>query len=464
MKTMLWASEALVTKNSIGRRWRVAVLSTKLRWRERLEFDSPFVRCVSGWSGILLARVLIAIGRTRAAFGLLAFIHSAACGFRISRAVEQIVRIKIGGSSRTHDSTDHLYRGHSENLVATPLTQKFFDDPTRMLRSMAIVLKSSTVNERGIVCILYSYALPLFARLFDVQRIGRKYFIVIEPSWSGYCNLDILCYCQFEQPVFVQAYEPRDYEFIHELRSNLYPVQISNNWWVDHRVFRPVPDVPKDADVVMIAGWADFKRHYRFFGALRTLRQRGRKIRAILIGYPMGRTKTEILGLAKYYGVDDQLEVYEWISQDQINTLLNRSKVNIIWSRREGVNRAIIEGMFAGVPCIVREGFNYGYSYPYINSSTGCFSSEQELPEKLLWMIENYRQFTPREWVMDNLSCQKATEILNNAVKAKALEAGETWSDGPVVKVNGLHGMSYWDDRDSHRFSKDYEFLTSVIR
>jgi glycosyltransferase involved in cell wall biosynthesis len=262
----------------------------------------------------------------------------------------------------------------------------------------------------------------------------------------------------------VQAYEPRDYEFILELASNLCPVQISNNWWVDHRIFRPVPEAPKDADVVMVAGWADFKRHYRFFDALRTLRKRGRKIRATLIGYPMGRTKTEILGLAKHYGVDDQLEVYEWISQEQINILLNRSKVNVIWSRREGVNRAIIEGMFAGVPCIVREGFNYGYSYPYINSSTGCFSSEQELPEKLLWMIENYRQFTPREWVMDHLSCQKATEILNNLIKVKALEAGETWSGGPVVKINGLHGMSYWDERDSHRFSKDYEFLTSVIR
>ena len=33
--------------------------------------------------------------------------------------------------------------------------------------------------------------------------------------------------------------------------------------------------------------------------------------------------------------------------------------------------------MFAGVPCIVRQGFNYGYRYPYINGQTGCFAASQ---------------------------------------------------------------------------------------
>src|SRR5262249_39626937 len=153
-------------------------------------------------------------------------------------------------------------------------------------------------------------------------------------------------------------------------------------------------------DVVMIASWAKFKRHHRFFAALRTLRAAGATPRVALLGYPVDSTRAEIWTLARYYGVADQLDVREWAPPDVVTQYLNRAKVNGIWPRREGVNRAIIEGMFAGVPCIVREGFNYGYRYPYINDQTGCFSSERELPQKLLWMLDNYWRFSPRDWVM----------------------------------------------------------------
>jgi glycosyltransferase involved in cell wall biosynthesis len=355
-------------------------------------------------------------------------------------------------------------REHMESVPPRPATQKFFDDPFKMLRSMAIVLKSASANERGVICLRYSYTFPLFSRLFDIERLAKCYRLVLEPSWSGYCNMDILCYSQIVAPVFVQAYEPRDAQFITCLSSNLVSVPLSANWWVDHRIFRPLSNMAKDTDIIMVAGWGDFKRHHRFFRALKKLRERNRVVKVILIGYPMGRTKDDIFQAAEYYGVSDQVEAYEWISQQEVNVLLNRSKVNVIWSRREGVNRAIIEGMFAGVPCILREGFNYGYPYPYINSETGCFSAEEELPDKLLWMIENHHQFAPRDWVIKHMSCQRATEILSEEIKGTALKSGEAWTGDLAVKVNGLHGMSYWDDKDLRRFESDYQFLASTIR
>jgi len=83
-----------------------------------------------------------------------------------------------------------------ESFSPTPQTQKFFDDPRKMLGPMAIVLKPRAQREKGVISILYSYALPLFAKLFDIRRIAEDYFLVLEPSWSGYCNLDKLCYYQ----------------------------------------------------------------------------------------------------------------------------------------------------------------------------------------------------------------------------------------------------------------------------
>src|SRR5262249_31486334 len=151
----------------------------------------------------------------------------------------------------------------------------------------------------------------------------------------------------------------------------LIPVPVSANWWVDHRVFQPLPDVSKDADAIMVASWARFKRHERFFAVLSRLRKRGDKLRVILIGYCNDCTGNDIFRLAPYRGVADQIEMHERVAPEEVNRHLNRAKVNVIWSRREGVNRAVIEGFFAGTPGILRAGFNFGYPYPFINPQTG---------------------------------------------------------------------------------------------
>src|SRR5262249_40002323 len=143
---------------------------------------------------------------------------------------------------------------------------------------------------------------------------------------------------------------------------------------------------------------------------------------------------------------------------------LNRAKVNVLWSLKEGVNRAIIEGMLAGVPCVLREGFNYGYHYPHVNSQTGCYSSEKGLPDVLLRMIERYGDFSPREWVLNNMSCHKGTEVLGRVIKDTALSLGEVWTRDLAVKTSELNGQRYWDPADKERFADDYKFLREAVR
>ena len=245
-----------------------------------------------------------------------------------------------------------------------PQTARFYSNPEALLGPLVMVLKSATPEEKGVLVLLYSHVLPLFGRLFDLEQIVRRYHLVLEPSWSGYCNPDVMCYRLVDDVVFVQAYEPRDREFIDGLRSNLVSVPTSNNWWVDHRTFAPISGITKDIDVIMIAGWAPYKRHAPFFAALRQLRRRGVRLKVALVGYSLGSSIADLHAIAAHYQVDDQIEWHEGLTQSEVNVLLNRSKVNVIWSRKEGVNRAIVEGMFAGTPCVVRTGFNYGFKYP----------------------------------------------------------------------------------------------------
>src|SRR5439155_6653197 len=106
-------------------------------------------------------------------------------------------------------------------------------------------------GERGVIVLDYIYAFALFARLFDLDRIGERYHIVLEPSWVGSCNVDLLLYTRHRFPVFIETTEPQEQAFIRRLSSNLIPVNTAGNWWVDHRIIRPLPEVQKDVDVIM---------------------------------------------------------------------------------------------------------------------------------------------------------------------------------------------------------------------
>jgi glycosyltransferase involved in cell wall biosynthesis len=428
-------------------------------------FDSRVFKTLAGLVGSLVGLCLYHCGARTRGFTLLARIHRSAFLGWTDRIPERLARDAVQSRDRGVPHPLHrLYSRYVNTVAPTPPTAKYFRTPDAILNGNAIVLKSPGPNEKGVILLYYSYVYPLFARFFDLERIAARYFLVLEPSWSGFCDLDILLFTRTRHPTFVGSIEPRDVAFLQSLRSNLVPVHFSSNTWVDHRIFRPLPGTTKDIDVVMIAGWAPYKRHWAFLAALRRLRARGVRLTVALVGYPLGHTREDILQQVRFFGLDDSVEIHEGLDPEQVNLLLNRAKVNVLWSRREGVNRVIIEGMFAGTPCLVREGFNFGHPYPHINPLTGRFSSEDDLPDQLLEMVEGYRRYAPRDWVLANMSCQRSTALLNDAIRTTALGAGQTWTHDLVVKTNALNRLGYWDAGDLSRFAQDYAFLRDASR
>ena len=144
--------------------------------------------------------------------------------------------------------------------------------------------------------------------------------------------------------------------------------------------------------------------------------------------------------------------------------LLNRAKVQLLWSRKEGANRAIVEALFADVPVIVREGLSYGYRYPYINPQTGRFATEATLGDALLEVIQCGDRYSPRQWALENMSCQRATEVLAATIRERALADGQRWTTGLSVKTVRLETQAYWDPADRARFAADYAFLEQQVR
>jgi len=336
-------------------------------------------------------------------------------------------------------------------------------DTRNLIGSHILVVKSASVDELGVIVVDYSNHFPLMFGLFDLPAIASRYTIVLEPSWAGNSAPEILLYSRLPQTVFIQTIEPRDQRFLAALDANLASVPIAANWWVDPRI-APQQQRARDIDVIMVAAWADIKRHWRVLRTLGRLRAGGHRLKVALVGYRYDRTKDDIAALARHYGIADQVELHEYLPIEEVNALLARSKVHVLWSRRECANRAIIEAMLADVPVIVRQGLTFGFPYPYVNAHTGRFVAEDELGDAILDMIRNRDNYRPRDWVMAHMTCHKATAVLEEHLRDAARADGRTWSRGLAVKTSGLYAQHYYESGDRARFAADYAFLEAAVR
>jgi glycosyltransferase involved in cell wall biosynthesis len=443
----------------------VASAFQRLRYAglEYLEYDSTFVRWLVAAGGAALSALLWRLPDKSAAFRIMSRVHRSGGSDRAALAIQRAI-----AQANQHERNGRptgLWRCYESHIDASlNSSQSIVQNAKGLLGYRVLVLKGANGRERGVIAIDYSYIFPLFAALFDIESIARRYYIVLEPSWRGLCTADILSYSKFDFPVFVQTIEPRDTQFINGLEANFVTVPIAANWWVDHRLVKPNPAIERDIDVIMVAAWSSVKRHWRFFRVLGALRRRGHRLKVVLVGYDAGKTRTAIEAEARHFGVADQVEFHEGLTLVEVAGLLARSKVHVLWSRKEGANRAIVEALFADVPIVLRDGLSYGHHYPYVNPATGRFADEKSLGEVLVDMVQNHRSFRPREWALANMSCQQATAILEDSIRSVAIAAGEPWTKGLAVKTVHLESQQYWDPGSMVRFSSDYAFLRAHIR
>ena len=414
------------------------------------------------WFGRALIQVPSAPIRANG-FRFLMRLHRAALSPTVDRHISREIRRAIERERRgSRTGLWFLFDSIVESTVRVYLS-KAGPDPTKQLGKRILVVKSPANGERGVVIVDYEFALPLMFGAFHIEAICESYDLVLEPSWAGVCAPEILMYTRLDWAVTVQTMEPRDHQFITALHANLDFVAMAANWWADSDQELTV-DRPREFDVAMVASWSRIKRHWRFFRVLAKLRASGHKLRVALVGYAGDLKISDIEELANHFGVRDQIELFERLPQTAVQDILCRSKIHVLWSRREASGRAIIEALLADTPVIVREGLTFGFGYAYINSETGAFVSEQNLGEAMLQMIDERSHYSPRAWALDNIGSEKATELLETHLRERALQRGESWTKGIVPKVSALDTQYYLNEDDRKQFAEDYALLASYAR
>lgn len=322
-------------------------------------------------------------------------------------------------------------------------------DAIRWISIRSIILKpvrmvDGLVVEKGVLLITFTTTFALYFEKINCDLLLKHYFLVLEPSWSGYALPEILKWTQFDEPIVVEASEKSDRDFLKNLDSNLIPVDFGASDWVDYRIFKPL-NLSKEYDVIYVANYNSVKRQHVFFKAINEIIARGVAYRPLLVCGLWGENKSEILQLIKHYKIEDVLVVVEEASPAYLNELFNKSKVNILLTLKEGSNRTIFEGFFAGTPGIVLKE-NVGVNKNYINEQTGSLVRETELVDTLLYYKNHWQNHRPHQWAMSSISPDVTTKKLNNLLYDLAIRNGEEWTQDIAVKVNSPEAVLMYPD------------------
>ncbi len=323
-----------------------------------------------------------------------------------------------------------------------------------------LTLKQSTPDEKGVLFIMFSECLSIIRDGMDVQLLLQDYILIFEPSWSGYCDPDLLYFTQFPEPVFVLSAEKSDYDFLSRLNTNLIPLHLGPCDWVNPIIAKKYLKNKKSFDIVMNSNWGSAKRHHILFSALAKIPI---KLKVVLIGGPWeGRTSKDILQMASYYGVENQLTIFESIPYTEVMNIMSSSHISLLLSRKEGSNRALAESIFCNVPVLLINE-HVGGIRKNIVTETGWIVPENKLDIHILEKLQLCKKMTPRKWGVENISYIKSTEKLNNYLKTYLLKHNINYSRGICQHSNSPDTTYECSDDILEKLQTENDLLSQYV-
>jgi glycosyltransferase involved in cell wall biosynthesis len=389
-----------------------------VRWQDRLR-HSLWVREGAGWWNGLRARAQ----RSRVS----ALAHDCrALDLAESKLLEVVARARI-----------------MPQLADVPLLRKLVAGlpryreslPTQPGLTRSLLLKAPTEGgEKGVLLLYFEYNwVRLLLGLSDAELkwLGQRYDLILAASWSptDYAAL-ALAVATLPDGAWLQPANRAEVAKLTAFHPNLRLLDSLACDWVNPDFYQPKPFAERSIDLLMIANWGKFKRHWDFFAALTQL---PKDLRVVLIGQKEGgRTTASIQQEAKRIGVPQHLEMHESLTIEQVTAMQSAAKVSGLTSRREGGCVAAVESLFAGCALAMRADAHVG-SRAHINPQTGALLRPGKMAEDLMALLQRAGDLRPREWAIENISCQQTTAKLNAALKAQAEAEARPWTHDLVL-------------------------------
>lgn len=298
-----------------------------------------------------------------------------------------------------------------------------------------ILLKPAiSPREKGVLHVPFEDQWLRLFRTGQAAALAERYDLILGPSWSPPPEPALLLALKlWPGRLYTFLSNLGDAERMRALSPALVPLPLLSSSWADPACFEPHLGRPRDLDIVMLANFAPFKRHWLLFDALRSLPA---SYRVLLMGVPMdGRTEGDLRREAALFGVADRFEVVVKPSRDDVARNLARAKVSLVLSRREGSCVAVSESLFADTPVGLVRGAHIG-STAYLNPCTGRYLREDRLADDLRAFVEAAATFRPRAWALAHITYRHSMAKLNNVLRDQARQQGLPWTRDlePITK------------------------------
>jgi Glycosyl transferases group 1 len=304
--------------------------------------------------------------------------------------------------------------------------ERFFPFAGPRLIEKSILLKLPRAGgERGVLFISFEENWVRLFRYANIAALANDYDLVLSPTWSPPHDLAMqIASHLWPRRLYSILSNMEDEAIFRRLYPNIVPVPLLASHWVNPDFFAP-RNVAKEFDIAMLANFAQYKRHFALFRALRD----ARRLKVVLLGRKWeGRTADVLLQEADELGVRDQITIREGLDDEAMIRTLQSAKVSVIMSMTEGSCVAVAEALFADVPVGLIRDARVG-SRCFINPATGRFLDASHLGAELERFVADAASFAPRRWMLENRhGYRDSSQALNKLLRQRAHEEELPWT------------------------------------
>jgi len=351
---------------------------------------------------------------------------------------------------------------------ANELTKKYLPDflpveKTEISRS-AIIKPYIGEREPGFLIVSFEQTLDNLLRLKSFTELAAQYRIVFLPTWQPfYSTTACLLAARSPKPFFIMPSEFSEQDLCDTFSPNCIFLPFHAASWV-HGDLYDTPNNDKPIDILMVANFSKYKRHWKLFKALSDMPP---TLRVTLAGQSWGgRTKASLLEEARLFGVDKQITIIEGapdhpslFSKDQptIQQLLSKSRLFCAMSSKEGSYIAVAEALMAGTPVAMFKTAKIG-TRAYINRETGFFLTEDRpLGPQLNEILQRVGNTKPQPWAKRNISARVNCEKLTFLLRRWSERQCYGWSKGIEPFFSRHFEFEYIDPEAEERLKPEYK-------
>lgn len=332
-----------------------------------------------------------------------------------------------------------------------------FSDARETALGTSLLLKEPGPNgEKGVLYSSFEYNWLKILASKDPRAFFRDYLLVGASSWSPGDPAILANLCGISNdPIFIGISNHSDTAQYEVFAPNVIPLPIMACDWCDPDFFEPRPHRQRDIDIVMVAHFAHWKRHWLLFEALRKM---PKNLHVVLIGrqHP-GRGEHEIRLEAEAFGVHQELTILAGLEANEVMQHQCNAKIALICSKREGSCVAVTEALFADTPVVMMRDAHIG-ARVNINAQTGKLASRRDLRRTLMEMIEHSTDYSPRAWAMAHITAQQSSAKLDVILRDYCLAAGHPWTQD-IAPLCWRYVPRYLDESDVARLRPGVERL-----